>query len=96
MKYLFIFSSMILMACSDSTADCDCSKLRWERTAEYQGTTNVIVATTDWNGTGLAQTISSNDCGMNGAVMDTGVETTETLPNGNTRKKEFEYRVTCE
>ncbi|TXF77634.1 hypothetical protein [Chryseobacterium sp.] len=69
--------------------------MRWERTVEYQGTTDVVVATTSWNGTGLAQKISSNDCAMNGAVIDPGVETTEILPNGNTRKEEYEYRVTC-
>ena len=95
MKYLLIFSSMLLMACNNSTTDCDCSQLRWQRTVDYQGTSDNVVATTDWNAQGTEEPINTTDCTADGTIAESGVVSTEVLTNGNIRKTEYEYRVTC-
>ncbi len=97
MKKLLALPVFILLAsCSSSNDGCDCTQTRWERTAEYQGTSNTLVATTYWNAIGNAVAYNSDDCAKDGTLGEEGVISTEVMPNGNTKKEEFQYRITCQ
>ncbi|MBA5246523.1 hypothetical protein H1R16_10460 [Marnyiella aurantia] len=95
MKYILPFTALFLASCSSSNDKCDCTQQRWERTVEYQGTTSTVYAATPWTGQGTEVAIGSDDCTMDGTIASSGVETSTVLPNGNTKKDEYEFRVTC-
>ncbi len=95
MKNILILSSALFLASCSNNDECNCSQLRWQRTVEYQGTTDNEVATTGWNGTGIAEALSNDDCSQDGTVGEKGVVSSQILPNGNTEKVEYEYRITC-
>lgn len=93
---ILLLPALFLFSCNSGNSDCDCTQQRWQRSAEYQGTTTNLVATTDWNAVELPQPISSTDCSLNGTIGDEGVMETEILPNGNTKKLEYQYRIYCQ
>lgn len=95
MRYILPFTVLFLASCESSNDKCDCTQQRWERTAEYQGTSQTIVAATPWSGMGTEEPIGSNDCSLDSSLASAGVQTSTVLPNGNTRKEEYEYRITC-
>lgn len=94
MNNLLLLSGVILLASCSDRKGCDCVQERWERVAEYTPS-NSVVAATSWDKVGNTETIGTDDCSKNNTLGSEGVSSSTVLANGNTKKTEFQYRITC-